>query len=95
MKKFFYLITILIAITSFHSVKAQSDTLRIGVAGSAPFVVLEDNSNTGVSVEIWEEIAKDLSITYIYKHFDDVPKALDQLERGNIDLVVGPVRYII
>ena len=72
MKDFLYLVTLLILVSISRNATAQSDTLKIGVAGSAPFVISENNANKGVSVEIWEEIAEDLNISYTYNYFDDV-----------------------
>lgn len=94
MKYFPYLITLFILIITTLGVKAQSDTLRVGIAGSAPFVISEDALNEGISVEIWEAIAEELNIPYTFSHFDDVPKALDQLEKKKVDMIVGPVSIL-
>ena len=66
-----------------------NDTLIVGIAGSEPFVFEE--MGKGIAVEIWDEIADKRSWNYRYVPFENVEDALHQLNRGTIDLVVGPI----
>lgn len=82
----------------FNSVSAQTlnlktDSLKVGVAGTAPFVYMESGNPIpqGISVNIWNEIAEDLNWNYQYKSYNTVNQALDALKKGELDLVVGPV----
>ncbi|QDP84202.1 transporter substrate-binding domain-containing protein [Chryseobacterium sp. SNU WT5] len=82
----------------FNTVSAQTvtpkiDSLRIGVAGTTPFVFMETGNPApqGISVNIWNEIASDLNWNYQYKSYKTVNLALDALKKGDLDLVVGPV----
>jgi polar amino acid transport system substrate-binding protein len=64
--------------------------LRVGVAGSAPFVVdLADQQ--GIALEIWQQIAARLGWRYRLIGYGDVPSALAALDSGAVDVVVGPV----
>ncbi|EGV44818.1 transporter substrate-binding domain-containing protein [Bizionia argentinensis JUB59] len=72
-----------------ESVEQPTGTLRVGVAGSEPFVFGE--SDSGISVEIWDKIAKKKSWSYEYIAFETVDEATRALNRGDVDLVVGPV----
>ncbi len=66
-----------------------SYTLSVGIAGSEPFVFAE--SKSGISIEIWEQIAKKMSWKYDYTSFKNVDDALLALNQGDIDVVVGPI----
>lgn len=70
---------------------AQEKKLRVGVAGSEPFIVEGGQGYKGMSIDIWEKMAVKSGYDYDYRGFTSVGKALDQLELGEIDMVVGPV----
>lgn len=76
--------------------KAQSKqpnpaVLRVGVAGSEPFVVNSGNGYAGISVEIWQAIADHTGLRYHFQPYGSVPEALAALQAGSLDVVVGPV----
>jgi polar amino acid transport system substrate-binding protein len=64
--------------------------LTVAVAGSPPFVV-DTADQTGISMEIWEDVASRLGWPYQTRYYEDVPQALQALEQGRVDAVVGPV----
>lgn len=61
----------------------------MAIAGSEPFVFEE--LGKGIAPEIWDEIADKRSWDYKYVPFNNVEDALHQLNRGAVDLVVGPI----
>ncbi len=65
--------------------------LRVGVAGSEPFVVNAGNGLEGISVEIWQAIADHTGLRYHFQTYGSVPEALTALQDGSVDVVVGPV----
>lgn len=69
------------------------DTLVVGVAGSAPFVIQNKDTNKpeGIAVNIWEDLADKKEWSYRYKSFKTVEDALNAVKRGSLDLVVGPI----
>ena len=67
----------------------QPEKLLVGISGGEPFVFNE--SKSGISLEIWDKIAKQESWKYEYISFKNVDDALHDLTKGNIDLVVGPI----
>jgi len=71
--------------------KPASEPLRVGIAGSEPFVVDKGNGLEGVSVEIWQAIAAQTGIRYRFQRYNSVPDALSALTSGSLDAVVGPV----
>lgn len=64
--------------------------LTIAVAGTPPFVV-DTTDQTGISMEIWQDMASRLGWHYQTKYFDEVPQALQALQEGKVDMVVGPI----
>lgn len=91
-----HLFLFLALIYSVNTVTAQKQVadppkkaLRVGVAGSEPFVF--DSTNTGIAVELWDKIAQKESWSFEYVPFSNVESALRSLENGNLDLVVGPI----
>lgn len=71
----------------------KTDSLKVGIAGAAPFVMLEKQNSTpqGISPKMWSEIAHELQWNYKYLPYQTVNHALNALEKGEIDMVVGPV----
>lgn len=67
----------------------STKTLKVGIAGSEPFAFTE--SNKGISVDIWEEVADKNSWEYEYNHFHNIEDALVALNQGELDVVVGPI----
>lgn len=98
MKRFtlFLLINFSILFFSFinaQNLQAQTEQLKVGISGSAPFVIKEEGNPTpqGISPIIWNEIAKDLSWKFNYQPYGTVNLALEALKKGEVDMVVGPV----
>lgn len=73
--------------------EAEITALTVAVAGDKPFVIYNPDSKSleGISLSIWEKIAKQKNWTYQYKYFDSVDKALNALKQGQVDLLAGPI----
>lgn len=67
----------------------EKDTLKVGIAGSEPFVF--NDGERGIAIEIWEEMANDNSWTFEYQIYDEVDDALNALNNESIDVLVGPI----
>lgn len=75
------------------ALSAQSQSpqkLRIGIAGSEPFVV-DSSGATGISVEIWRDISEGLGLTNTSVFFSSISEGLQAVRDGKIDVLVGPV----
>lgn len=74
-------------------INPTTDTLTVGIAGSAPFVIETDKPDNpkGITIEIWESIANQKNWMYRYKSFDTVSEALKALDDGTVNLVAGPI----
>lgn len=64
--------------------------LEVGVAGTPPFV-MDSVTGGGISVEIWQSLAMHAAWKFHSQYFPDVPSALQALEAGTLDVVVGPI----
>src|SRR5699024_6076634 len=68
----------------------QDHIYQIGVAGSAPFVV-DTQQQTGIALEIWQAMSNQQNLEYNLIPYQDAPSALDDLDSGKLDAVVGPL----
>lgn len=68
---------------------SEKDTLLVGLAGSEPFVFEEEGE--GIAVEIWSLIAEEESWSFKYIPFESIENALHTLNKGGIDVLVGPI----
>lgn len=64
---------------------------RVAVAGSAPFVIVEGDALSGMSIDVWRSVARRADITYDVTRYDDVSTALEAVATGKSDILVGPV----
>jgi polar amino acid transport system substrate-binding protein len=67
--------------------------MRVGVisTGSIPFVIRNGEKYSGISIEIWEKIAKNLNIKFEYVELqNDKDLAIQKIKSGDIDILVGP-----
>lgn len=82
---------LLLALSSHPARSADPQhTLTVGVAGSAPFVI-DTQQQTGISLEIWQNMANVAGVDYRLEPFTSVPQALAALDSGRLDMVIGPV----
>jgi polar amino acid transport system substrate-binding protein len=73
------------------SLAAKTAGLVVGLAIDPPFVIREaDGSWSGISVELWKEIAKELGFDYQYREID-VKGSFDGLVQGWLDASIGPL----
>ncbi|MDB9318149.1 transporter substrate-binding domain-containing protein [Nodularia spumigena] len=70
---------------------ASAAPLRVGVAGSAPFVIRKDKDTSGISVEVWKQVARSQNIEYELIPQSSVANALEVVEQGELDLLIGPI----
>ena len=69
--------------------KASTDILTIGIKEAPPFVIKKRNGEfTGISIELWEAIAKELEFTYQYKE-TTLKGLIEGLQDRTLDLSVA------
>jgi voltage-gated potassium channel Kch len=88
---FFLFVLCLLGVTNRPAV-AQNDTLVVGIYHNPPFVIpTEDNSYEGLSIELWENIARSAGLTFRYEEYSDFISILKRLEYQDIDLAINPM----
>lgn len=65
-----------------------TNTLRVGVAGSSPFI---NPDGSGISMDLWNEATEVLGWNYTTRTYPTVAAALEALQAGEVDAVAGPV----
>ena len=65
--------------------------LRVGVSGSPPFVMDEDGNLKGISVEIWEDVARRLDQPFKFIIQPNTNANVKAVADGKIDLAIGPI----
>lgn len=88
----FFIVFLVNAQPNQNTKKVSQDTtsLRVGISGSEPFLVKDQQSFEGISFEIWEKIANAEDINFTTRAYNQVSDALLALQHNEVDLVVGP-----
>ncbi|MCB1173187.1 MAG: transporter substrate-binding domain-containing protein [Leptospiraceae bacterium] len=74
-----------------------SETLQVGVYGSAPFVIQAAGREAvvdqwqGISLELWRQIADETNREYQLQACAHLPQCLQELAEGRLDLLIGPI----
>ena len=78
-----------LATTFAAEASAQAPKLRVGVSPFPPFVVEEDGSSTGYSIELWQEISNRLQREYELVKCTGAADKIARLRRGELDVAIG------
>ncbi len=66
--------------------------LKVGVKPSPPFVFKKSNGEwMGISIYLWEEIAKQEGWNFEYQEKSNLAELLDCLDKNSIDLTINPL----
>lgn len=92
MQKIFLLLSFFILTTSLISAQEDQNPkeLKVGYAGSAPFVIHNENEE-GIVFDIWKEIAFDLSLKYTTQEFSSVDAGIKAVQNNEVDILLGPI----
>ncbi len=71
--------------------QSTNDTLLIGIHEAPPFVIKEADGFSGVSVDLWEHIAKEMGVPYRYELFSDGIGIVRSLDYDELDLTINPM----
>lgn len=69
----------------------QARKLRVGVSGSPPFVIQENNSFQGISLDVWQQVAEDNGLVYDLVLQGSPEAGIAAVDQGQIDVLVGPI----
>lgn len=71
---------------------SKADTLTVGTYVSPPFVMESGEGYSGIAIELWEQVAKDLGGTFKLEIFPkDIDMLIDKVEKNEIDILLGSV----
>lgn len=77
--------------SSADGAQATPPKLRVGTKVSPPFAVKRvDGSWSGISIELWRQIAGDLGVEYEFYEYE-IPTIIDKLEAGELDAGVAAI----
>ena len=70
-----------------------NDTIKVGISESIPFTIKTTNPDgsvhwTGISVELWEDVADELGLSYTYVELSLVDN-LAQVAANDVDVAIG------
>ncbi len=74
-----------------QSLPGADRQLRVGIAGEPPDVVFIEGRAGGITVEYWQELARDLNLNYRLIAYSTVEASLVALDDGEVDLALGSI----
>jgi len=92
MRKIFYCLLIAFSAGSVPLSAADSTLVRVGVYVDPPFIIAAgEGEYSGLCVDLWEEIARDLGVDYEYVPFSDLIGVIRALDYREVDLSINPL----
>ena len=92
MKKLILLPLLFFSITIFANTKQSDETIRVGVYNTPPFVFKQDGHYTGITIDLWEHIAKDNGYDFEYVELQPgIPGLIEDLNEENVDIIMGSI----
>lgn len=93
-KPIFFFVLIAFVLLPIKETFPQDDKdkkMIVGVKHTPPFIIKEDGNNyKGVSIQLWEETARQMDIQYTYKEYN-LTGLLNALENKEIDICINPL----
>ena len=77
-----------IAMLSGQKTTQQTDSLRVGLYESPPFVIDADGLPKGMAIDLWEQLASELNLKYKYVTYNSFKEIVLATTTGNIDVSV-------
>jgi len=87
----------LLAVMLLFSLYAQSETLKIGIKPSEPWVMYDKNVTEenrkpiGFSIDLWNKIAQDLKVDTQWVYYDSTSALVNAAKNGDIDAGISAV----
>lgn len=88
LKRLFLLIILLSSLSSLRS--EEEETLSVGVTNSPPFIIIEDDEITGLTIDLWNVISDSLDIKYSFVR-TDYEKVITNISEGEINISIAPM----
>jgi ABC-type amino acid transport substrate-binding protein len=65
--------------------------LVVGIKESPPFIMDQNGEWNGLSIYLWEEIAKNLKVSYEHRSYEELGELLEAVKKGEVDISVNPL----
>lgn len=75
---------------SKEDLKGNDEVLKVGYAGSAPFI-MHDGKEEGIVIDIWKEIAFGINRKYELIEFKSVKDGIKAIDDNKVDILIGPI----
>ena len=84
------LILLIILLSHISILRSEEETLSVGVTNSPPFIIIEDDEITGLTIDLWNVISDSLDIDY---HFvkTDVNDVMTNIYEGEVNISIAPM----
>ena len=84
------LILLTILLSHITTLRSEEETLSVGVTNSPPFIIIEDDEITGLTIDLWNVISDSLDIDY---HFvkTDVNDVMTNIYEGEVNISIAPM----
>jgi polar amino acid transport system substrate-binding protein len=69
----------------------RARVLRVGVAGSEPFVVRTGQQVDGLSADVWRMLASAAKLRFQFVLVPTVEHGVDRVSKGDLDVLIGPI----
>jgi polar amino acid transport system substrate-binding protein len=71
---------------------AQTTQLRVGIKPVSPFVILSpDGAHTGISIDLWKEIARIMEVDYDFVKFSNTDALIQACQQNEVDLAIAAI----
>jgi ABC-type amino acid transport substrate-binding protein len=69
----------------------RTQKIKVGIELSEPFINIEEMEISGISIDLWEDIAEELKVDFEYIVYDDFSKMLTDVGKGEVDISINPL----
>ncbi len=90
MRKFLRVLFLLFFYTSSFLAQENREVLKVGYAGSAPFV-MHGEKEEGIVIDIWKEIAFGLNRDFNLIEYKSVESGIKAIDNNELDILIGPI----
>lgn len=91
MRRFRQKSAVVLVVLLLAGLPAQARKLKVGITGSPPFVIQENNSFQGISLDVWRQVAEDNELVYDLVPQSSPEAGIAAVDQGQIDVLVGPI----
>jgi polar amino acid transport system substrate-binding protein len=87
----------LLAFMLLFSLYAESETLKIGIKPSEPWVMYDQNVSEenrkpiGFSIDLWNKIAQELNVDTRWVYYNSTSELVDAAKKGEVDAAISAV----